>query len=192
MSAETSSVELVDEDTTANIARAALVAALTGAFAYVAFPHPFSPGPVTLQVLGVFLAGIFLGPIWGAASMVLYLTAGAIGAPVFAGGESSVATLVGPTAGYLWSYPIAAAAIGAIVHGGLETRDPAEIALNRLVGALTLGTAIIYAFGIAGFVVVLGLSQAEAALLGGVVFLPFEALKIAAAVAIVRSRRIVT
>jgi len=67
---------------------------------------------VTLQVLGVFLAGIYLGPVWGAASLVLYLAAGAVGAPVFQGGSAGVGQLVGQSAGYLWSYPVAAAAIG--------------------------------------------------------------------------------
>ena len=68
MSAENRETELVDDEIVRNLARAALFAALLGAFAYVSFPNPVSPAPVTLQVLGVFLAGVFLGPGGGAAA----------------------------------------------------------------------------------------------------------------------------
>ncbi|MFC6726546.1 biotin transporter BioY, partial [Halobium palmae] len=91
MATSTDSVELVGDEATRNLARAALFAALMGAFAYVSFPNPLSPGiPVTLQVLGVFLAGIFLGPVWGGFAMVLYLLAGTLGLPVFSGGSAGV------------------------------------------------------------------------------------------------------
>ena len=190
MSTHTDSVDLVGDEAVANVARAALFAALVGAFAYVSFPNPLSPAPVTLQVLGVFLAGIFLGPVWGGASMVLYLVAGAVGAPVFSGGEAGLGALFGPTGGYLWSYPFAAAVIGAIVHGGIGLHDPADAGLARLVAGMVAGTAIIYAFGIAGLAAVLDLSLVEATIAGAAAFLPAEALKIAAAVGIVRNDRI--
>ncbi|MDL5362980.1 biotin transporter BioY [Halalkalicoccus sp. NIPERK01] len=189
MSTETESVDLVDDATVKNVARAALLAALTGAFAYVSFPYPLSPAPVTLQVLGVFLAGILLGPVWGGAAMALYLVAGAVGAPVFAGGEAGLGSLVGPTAGYLWSYPLAAAAVGALVHGR-SVGPLGTVGLPRLVGAMAVGVCVIYAVGVAGLMAVLGLSLSNAVLTGAVVFLPAEALKMAAAVGIVRSDRL--
>ncbi|MFC4551666.1 MULTISPECIES: biotin transporter BioY [Halorussus] len=188
MSAQTGTVELVGEETVENVARAALLAALTGAFAYVSFPNPLSPAPISLQVLGVFLAGILLGPAWGGVSMVLYLLAGAVGAPVFAGGSAGFGVLwLQPTSGYLWSYPLAAFAIGALVHGGLAVRDPSERSLVRLVGAMVVGTAVIYAFGVVGMSLVLGLTLEKAFVAGAVAFLPAEAFKIAAAVGVVRS-----
>lgn len=187
MHAATESVDLVGDRTVENVARAALLAALTGAFAYVSFPNPLSPTPITLQVLGVFLAGVFLGPVWGGASLVVYLLAGAVGVPVFAGGSAGVGVLVGHTAGYLWSYPVAAAAIGSVVHGADGLRDPASVGLGRLVASMVLGTAIIYAFGVIGMALVLGLTVPEAFLVGAAAFVPAEALKIAAAVGIVRS-----
>jgi biotin transport system substrate-specific component len=187
MATSTESVDLVGDEAATNLARAALFAALVGAFAYVTFPNPVSPVSVTLQVLGVFLAGIYLGPVWGAASLVLYLAAGALGAPVFQGGSAGVAALVGDTAGYLWSYPIAAAAVGAIVHRGASLRDLDAVGLPTLVGAMALGTVIIYALGVAVLGAVLSLGPVEAVTVGAVAFLPAEALKIAAAVGIVRS-----
>jgi biotin transport system substrate-specific component len=193
MSTDTTSVDLVGDETVVNVARAALVAALTGAFAFVSFPNPVPAAgvPVTLQVLGVFLAGIFLGPVWGGASMVLYLAAGAVGAPIFSGGSAGIGALFGSTAGYLWSYPLAAFLIGVLVHGGLELGSPRETGLPRLVGAMVAGTALIYAMGVAGLMVVLGLGPVEAFVAGAASFIPAEAFKIAAAVGIVRSDAIV-
>ncbi len=188
MEARTESVDLVGDETAINLARAALFAALVGAFAYVSFPFPLSPAPVTLQVLGVFLAGIFLGPIWGGTALVLYVLAGALGAPVFSGGSAGLGVLLAePTLGYLWSYPIAAALVGGLVHRGVDLREPREIGLVTLVGAMAAGTVVIYTFGVLGMAVVLELTLAEAFLQGAAVFLPAEAAKIVAAIGIVRS-----
>ena len=79
----------------------------------VAIPVPGTSVPMTLQPLAVVLAGICLGPGAGAASMVLYLAAGAAGLPVFAPeGLPGAARLVGPTGGYLLAYPLGAFAAG--------------------------------------------------------------------------------
>ncbi|UPW01744.1 biotin transporter BioY [Halorussus gelatinilyticus] len=192
MSTDTASVELVGEETAGNVARAALLAALTGAFAYVSFPNPLSPAPVSLQVLGVFLAGLLLGPVWGGVSMALYLAAGAVGAPVFAGGSAGLAVLwIQPTSGYLWSYPVAAFVVGAIAHGGLRLRDSVPRSVPRLVGAMVVGTAVIYAVGVVVMSFVLDMTLRTAFLAGAAAFIPAEAFKIAAAVGVVRSDQIV-
>ncbi len=180
-------VDLVGEETTLNIARAALFAALMGAFAYVSFPYPLSPAPVTLQVLGVFLAGLFLGPVWGAAAMVLYLLSGALGAPVFAGGGAGLGVLLGPTGGYLLSYPLAALAIGAIAHGGIELRSLAEASSLRLIAGMALGVVVIYGIGVPFMWWNLEMTLRTAIVTGAVVFVPAEAAKMAAAIGIVRS-----
>ena len=75
----------------------------------VAIPVPGTPVPITLQPFVVVLAGLWLGPVAGAASMLLYLAAGALGLPVFAPmGAMGVARLAGPTGGYLLAWPLAA------------------------------------------------------------------------------------
>lgn len=186
----TGDVDLVGDETALNIARAALFAALMGAFAYVSFPFPGTPVPVTLQVLGVFLAGILLGPVWGGAAMVLYLAAGAVGAPVFSGGSAGIGVLLGPTGGYLVSYPVAAAVVGAAVHRTDGLSDPENASLTRLVGGMVAGTAVIYALGILVYWQSLNVGLVEAVVGAAVVFVPVEALKIAAAVGIVRSDEI--
>ena len=193
MATNTESVDLVGDEAAANLARAALFAALVGAFAYVSFPNPLSAGvPITLQVLGVFLAGIMLGPVWGALSMVLYLAAGAVGAPVFSGGTAGISYLIAsPTLGFLWSYPFAAGAIGLVAHRGTDLSDVDAVPTPVLVGAMVAGTAIIYGFGTVGFAVIqydpwyASLWQAFA--VSSLAFVPVEAVKIAAAVGIVKN-----
>jgi len=188
MSTTTEDVDVVGDDTVENIARAALFAALIGACAYVSFPNPLAPQvPVTLQVLALFLAGIYLGPVWSAVSMALYLVAGAAGVPVWSGGSAGVGALLGPTAGYLWSYPIAAFVIGAVVHSVLTLRDPNDAGVWRLVGAMVAGTVVVYALGSLGIYLATPAGIVTAVVSGSAAFVPFEAAKIAAAVGIVRS-----
>lgn len=187
MATRTEAVDLVGDRTVENLARAAVFAALTGAFAYVSFPHPLSAVPITLQVLGVYLAGIYLGPVWGFGSMAVYVAAGAVGAPVFAFGTAGFGVLLGKFGGYLWSYPVAAAVVGALVHGREGLSDPGKVAIGRLVGALVAATVVIYAFGVVGFSIAGDVGLSEAVMLGAVAFVPAEILKIVAAVGIVRS-----
>ena len=95
---------------------AALFAALTAAVAPFKIPLGFTPVPITLQTLVVLMSGAMLGPYYGALAMILYVVVGALGLPVFAGGGSGIGAILGPTGGYLMSYPIAAFAIGWIIH----------------------------------------------------------------------------
>jgi biotin transport system substrate-specific component len=81
--------------------------------AHVSIPLPFTPVPLTLQTFAVVLAGMLLGPIGGFSAMVVYLGEGAIGLPVFTPHSiGGTAHLLGPNAGYLFAYPLAAATAG--------------------------------------------------------------------------------
>ncbi|OVE85795.1 biotin transporter BioY [Natronolimnobius baerhuensis] len=188
MATDQQSVDLVEGDVVRSFARAALLAVLIGASAPVAIP--IGPAPITLQVLFVFLAGLVLGPLWGSFSMVLYLAAGAVGVPVFAGMETGFGVLVGETGGYLWSYPIAAGLIGLFVHRGTDLRDPAEQPLILVVIALLAGLVVIYGIGVSYMAQVLRLDLWEALLVGMIPFIPGDLLKLAAAIAIVKSGRL--
>src|SRR5436305_13739864 len=93
----------------------------------VAIPLPFTPVPITLQPLVVVLAGLMLGPVAGAASMILYLAAGAAGLPAFAPiGAPGIARLFGPTGGYLIASPAAA-----LLAGPLPPRAPPLLGRSR-------------------------------------------------------------
>ncbi|MDS0475621.1 biotin transporter BioY [Natrinema sp. 1APR25-10V2] len=191
MATEESSIDRVDDVVVRQFARAAVLAALIGASVLVTIPVPIAGAPpITLQVLFVFLAGLVLGPVWGAASLVLYLVAGGVGVPVFAGMNSGLGVLIGYSGGYLWSYPVAAALIGAIVHRGTTLRDLRDVSLPVIVSALVVATLVIYSMGAAYMAWVLDMGAWEAVTAGVLPFIPGEILKMAAAVAIVRSGRI--
>jgi len=77
---------------------------------------PSTPVPFTLQTFFVLLSGVILGKRNGAISQLLYLSAGIIGAPVFSGFGFGVAKIVGPTGGYLLSFPVVAFIVGLLVE----------------------------------------------------------------------------
>src|SRR5262249_21561858 len=91
------------------------VTLLTILGAQVSVPLPFTPVPFTLQPMIVLLGGAALGARLGASSQVLYLGLGLLGLPVFAVSPTlppGAARLIGPTAGFLLSYPLAAFVTG--------------------------------------------------------------------------------
>lgn len=106
--------------------------------AQVSFYLPFTPVPVTAQTFAVLLTGAALGSRRGALAMALYLTEGAAGLPVFAGGACCLPWLLGPTGGYLWSYPLVAFVVGALAERGWD-RHPIRAGL-----AMLAGNALIY------------------------------------------------
>lgn len=185
MSEQYESVELVGDRTVYYLAMAVVVAALTAAFAQVALPYPLSPVPITLQTMGVYLAGLLLGPVWGALALVLYVLAGVAGAPVFAGMTGGFGVIAGPNGGYLMSFPIAAAIIGTLVHRRVEPRRLDRIPIALQVAALAVGLAIVYAIGSLWLAFVTDQSLLTAVIQGGVVFIPGDTIKALAVMSLV-------
>src|SRR6476619_6458705 len=135
----------------------------------VAVPIPGTPVPITLQPLVVVLAGMWLGPVAGAASMLLYLVAGALGLPVFSPfGAPGIARFLGPTGGYLFAYPVAA-----FVSGALARRT--STLLGRWVAALA-GTTVLLLGGFAQLAFITG-SVSQALPLAIHPFVPLDAVK---------------
>jgi len=103
---------------------------------------PMVPVPMTLQTFAVLLAGAVLGGGWGAASVLLYLALGALGLPVLSEGGFGLDRFTGPTAGYLFAFPLAALIAGAAGRRPFQS-PAAEVAL--MIGAhlviLGLGAA---------------------------------------------------
>lgn len=87
----------------------ALFAAVMGALGLVPpIMLSFTPVPITLQTLGVLLAGGILGARLGGISMAVFLLLVAAGAPLLSGGRGGIGVFFGPSAGYLISYPVTA------------------------------------------------------------------------------------
>lgn len=159
----------------AAMARIALMAALTAVMAQIAVP--IEPVPFTFQVLAVILAGYLLGPRYGAMAMLVYLLLGAVGVPVFANFTSGLGSLLGPSGGYLWSYPLAAAVAGLAAPALAGSRRPVAMAWG--VGAGTLALVVIYAVGAFWLAVQANLSPGAAIAAGVAPFVVFDAVKVA-------------
>lgn len=128
-----------------NMSLAALFAALLAIGGMISIP--IQP-PITLQTLVVMIAGSLLGPIWGMTSMFLFIALVAAGMPLLAGGSGGIAPLFGPTAGYIWSWPIAVLVIGLLIQkwGGVERKWVFFVA--NFVG----GFLVVHAIGLPWFV----------------------------------------
>ncbi|HEU4754455.1 MAG TPA: biotin transporter BioY [Armatimonadota bacterium] len=92
------------------LARHAMLVLLFGALTAVSaqISIPWYPVPLTGQVFMVLVAGALLGPRLGLMSQLAYLAIGFLGAPVFAEGKATAAVMLGPTAGYLVGFVLAA------------------------------------------------------------------------------------
>ena len=166
------------------VAAVLFVTALTAAAAQFSVPLPFTPVPFTLQPMIVLLGGAALGSRLGLSSQVLYLLAGIAGLPVFAASPvlpQGIGRLLGPTGGYLLSYPIAAFVAGWLAEHSFDRRYVTSLA------AMACGLAIVFACGVAWLAwfaqpSALGLS---AALRTGLFpFLPADIIKIVLASAV--------
>src|SRR5262245_2769030 len=135
-------------DTAIKVAAVLFVTALTAIAAQVSVPLPFTPVPFTLQPMVVLLGGAALGSRLGMASQVLYLALGIAGFPVFAASAvlpQGPLRLLGPTGGYLMSYPFAAFVAGALAERGFDRRYFTSVL------AMAAGLAVVFTFGVVWF-----------------------------------------
>lgn len=131
----------------ARLAQAREALAVVGFTALMAasarFEIPFIPVPFTLQTLVVVLSGWFLGRR-ALASQGLYLGLGVAGLPVFAQGKVGLATLVGPTGGYLVGFLVAAGLIGWFSDRGADRNLFTRVAFTAAAQALILSLGFAY------------------------------------------------
>ena len=85
-----------------------IFATLTAVMAQIAIPIPFSPAPISFGMVGVYMTAILLKPKHAVFAQVCYLLLGAVGLPVFGNFRGGIGALLGPTGGYLLTYPIMA------------------------------------------------------------------------------------
>lgn len=83
------------------ICRIALFSSLMAISSFISIPTPI---PITFQTFALFLMCDCLPYTQACISVLVYLTLGIMGLPVFAGFQSGVGTLLGPTGGFLIGY----------------------------------------------------------------------------------------
>jgi biotin transport system substrate-specific component len=79
---------------------------------------PMVPVPITMQTFAITMIGALYGWRLGALTVLAWLGEAAIGFPVLAGGAGGIAPFMGPTAGYLASFPIISALVGWLAERG--------------------------------------------------------------------------
>jgi biotin transport system substrate-specific component len=153
------------------------------ACAHISLPLPFTPVPLILSNFAVLLVGLALGPAAAFSALALYLAEGAVGLPVFAPGAPGIAHLFGPTGGYLFAYPFAAAIAGWLVR----RLDPVTSRFRSALIASTVATLPIFLLGAAWLARFSHLSLAATWAFAVAPFIPGEILKITAAAGIYSS-----
>lgn len=169
---------------TVNLMLCALFAALTAVCSFISIPLPFTPVPVNLATLAVFLAGGLLGHKYGTVSQLVYIALGAAGLPVFHNFTGGLGILAGPTGGYIIGYAAAAFLTGAVIHL-LKQKD----SLLALVGAMLAGLASCYLLGTLWFMISSGSGLYVSLAACVIPFLPGDGLKIVAACLLIKKLR---
>ena len=135
---------------------------------------PVSPVPISLAILGIYLAAYALGAKWGTIACILYILIGLIGIPVLAGFTGGPQKLFGPTGGYMIGYIAVAFFTGFFI-------DKFEYRFYMHILGMIIGVVICYAVGTAWLAKVAGMSFTVALAAGVLPFIPMDMVKIAVA-----------
>jgi len=163
----------------------AVFAAVMGALGVVPpIMLSFTPVPITLQTLGVLLAGGALGARLGAMSQTIFLLLLAAGMPLLSGGRGGLSVFVGPSVGYLISWPITAFCIGYLLSRFQTLKIQHILFIN-----LTVGILLIYLIGIPVQAFMMGIPLLKAIQLS-LIYIPGDVLKaILASILVYRLRK---
>jgi len=151
------------------------VTVLTIVAAQVSVPLPFTPVPFTLQPMVVLLGGAALGARLGMSAQILYLALGIAGLPVFAASPilpQGFGRLLGPTGGYLMSYPLAAFVTGYLAQRGLDRRYLTSVV------AMVAGLTIVFTCGVLWLAFGAHVGLAGAIRTGLIPFIPADIIKV--------------
>ena len=170
---------------TRSLAYVSLFAALIAVFGLIPKIDLPLGVPITLQTLGVMLAGCLLGGRRAAAALLLFLGAVALGLPLLSGGRGGFGVFLSPSAGYLLGW-IPGALVTGLLMGWLPTNTPRRAAISAALASAVGGLLLIHATGVVGLVLLAHLSWKQA-LLGTLVFVPGDLIKCGFAAAVVHT-----
>lgn len=155
------------------VCRSGIFAAIICALSFINFP--LGAVPVTLATLGIMVAGAVLPPLEAVMSTITYVLIGLIGIPVFSGGSGGIGVLLGPTGGYIWSYPILALLISlnsCFCYKSAKSRIMMEFVLS------TLGMIICYALGTTQYMLVSNTPFIASLFVCVIPFIPIDIIKL--------------
>jgi biotin transport system substrate-specific component len=146
-----------------------------------AFQVPGFSVPITIQSMGVMLAGAVLGRWRGAAAVTIFLILVALGLPLLSGGRGGLGVFFRPSVGFLLGFPVAAFVIGWLS----ERLNTPRSLLRGIVVNILGGIVVLYAFGTVGVALVSHISLGKA-LIANWIFIPGDLVKAVLAALITR------
>lgn len=168
-----------------SIALVALFAALLGVMGLIPKIDLPLGVHISIQTLGVMLAGCLLGPWRGLQAMLVFLVAVAAGLPLLSGGRGGLGVFMAPTTGYLLGWTAAAFATGWLM-ALLPKSTPLRAAASAFVASALGGIVVLYVFGIAGLVWIAKIPLTQA-MWANVAFIPGDLIKCAITALVVHS-----
>ena len=138
----------------------------------IVIPIPGNPIPITGQTFGVLLVGGALGLRRGLVAVALYVLLGVIGLPFFAEGKGGLSVIWGPSGGYLIGFVVCGAVVGRLAELGWDRK------IGGAVGAMIVGSAVIYAIALPWLKVVTGATVEQTINIGLLPFVVGDTLKI--------------
>jgi biotin transporter BioY len=114
----------------------------TALMAQIQIRLAFTPVPITGQTFAFLVSGAALGSRRGGLSQLVYVLMGAVGLPFYAGESHGLATLMGPSGGYLIGGIVAAYGVGLLAERGFDRRPWTALV------AMVVGEALVYAPGL--------------------------------------------
>ena len=160
-------IETKEKETFKNILLVLGGVAFLSIMSQILIPLPYTPVPISLGTFGVTLMALLYGRKLGTATILSYVVAGSLGAPIFAGGKAG--SLFSPTGGYILGYIVATIILGYLADRGV-TKSYVKTILS-----LMLSSAIILTLG--SLVLSLFVPGKNAFMIGVLPFLPGDALK---------------
>ena len=160
-------IEAKEKETFKNILLVLGGVAFLSIMSQVLIPLPYTPVPISLGTFGVTLMALLYGRKLGTATILSYVAAGSLGAPIFAGGKAG--SLFSPTGGYILGYIVATIILGYLADRGVTK------AYVKTILSLMLSSAIILTLG--SLVLSLFVPGKNAFMIGVLPFLPGDALK---------------
>ncbi len=153
-----------------NMTLIAMVTAMLCLLGPLAIPLPFSPVPLSLATLGLYLTAYILNTKNAILCCTLYLFMGLIGLPIFSGYSGGVGKLFGPTGGYILGYlPLTIICVLFFKHTTSKWM--------HIVGMI-LGTLILYLFGTLWLSYIASISISVAFLIGVLPYIIGDIIKI--------------